>query len=224
MARYTCHRVGRRLPALQDDVCVLRWPPAFAAVPQYLVRTGCTPAPLRTGQAAFPNIRLLGESFSSRADTTAVPVPAGPGRRRGWGRVGHHRRGRTSRRAYPCRLTTIHRSLYSVDGSPRTGDSHVGTFTQRGLAISRVIARPLQHTGPHLWRRGHPAPSFHIGHGTRGTTRKDSPRAGASLAWVLTCLRVARCCLGPRGPVSGSSITRVPHGLRPHGKDRHPPK
>ena len=41
-----------------------------------------TPAPLRTGQAAFPNIRLLGESFSSRADTTAVPMPACPGRRR----------------------------------------------------------------------------------------------------------------------------------------------
>ena len=37
VACQTCHRVGRRLPVLEDNVCVLCSPPAFAAVPQYLV-------------------------------------------------------------------------------------------------------------------------------------------------------------------------------------------
>ena len=36
------HRLGLQkqpVPRLQDDVCFLGWPPAFAAVPQYLVHT-----------------------------------------------------------------------------------------------------------------------------------------------------------------------------------------
>ena len=40
-------------------------PPAFAVVPQDLFHTPVeSPAPLGTGQAAFPYIRLFGESFS----------------------------------------------------------------------------------------------------------------------------------------------------------------
>ena len=40
-------------------------PPAFAVVPQYLFHIPVeSPAPLGTGQAAFPYIRLFGESFS----------------------------------------------------------------------------------------------------------------------------------------------------------------
>ena len=40
-------------------------PPVFTAVPQYLdPNQSCTPAPLRTGQADFPYIRLLGDAFS----------------------------------------------------------------------------------------------------------------------------------------------------------------
>ena len=40
-------------------------PPAFAVVPQYLFRIPVeSPAPLGTGQAAFPYIRLFGRSFS----------------------------------------------------------------------------------------------------------------------------------------------------------------
>src|SRR4030065_2188775 len=40
-------------------------PPAFAMVPQYLFHIPVeTPAPLGTRQAAFPYIRLFGESFS----------------------------------------------------------------------------------------------------------------------------------------------------------------
>ena len=87
--------------------------------------------------------------------------------------------------------------MHSVDGSPRTGDSHVGTFTQRGLAASS-----LGHCGspvPITRDVAIPPPSFHIGRGTRGITREDSPRAWSSLAWLLAGLRVARCCLGPRG-------------------------
>jgi len=40
-------------------------PPVFTAVPPYLDHIhSCTPAPHRAGQADFPDIRLLGESFS----------------------------------------------------------------------------------------------------------------------------------------------------------------
>ena len=111
--------------------------------------------------------------------------------------MGHHRRGRASRSAYPCRITTSPRSLNSVDGSSRTGDSNVGTFTPRGLAASSLghCSTPVPITRDVAV----PPPSFYIGRGTRGITRTDSPRAGSSLAWLLACLRVARCCLGPRG-------------------------
>jgi len=54
-------RVDQGLPWLQAEVCFLGLPPGFPAVPQYLSHTfGCSPAPLRTGQADFPDIRLLG--------------------------------------------------------------------------------------------------------------------------------------------------------------------
>jgi hypothetical protein len=37
------------------------FPPGFPAVPQYFRHTyGCAPIPHRTGQAAFPDIRLFG--------------------------------------------------------------------------------------------------------------------------------------------------------------------
>ena len=94
----------------------------------------------------------------------------------------------------------------------------MGTFAQRGLAASS-----LGHCGtpvPITCDAAIPTPSFHIGRGTRGTTGTLLPKSlGTSLAWLLACLRVARCCLGP--PVTRSSIARVPHGLRLHGKDRH---
>ena len=44
-----------------------------------------------------------------------------------------------------------------------------------------------------------PAPSFHIGRGTRVLLRSIAQEPGTSLAWVLACLWAARCCLGPRG-------------------------
>ncbi len=54
-------RVDRGLPWLQAEVCFLRLPPGFPAVPQYLSHTfGCAPDPPRTGQADFPYIRLFG--------------------------------------------------------------------------------------------------------------------------------------------------------------------
>ena len=57
-------RVDRGLPWLQADVCFLRLPPGFPAVPPYLSHTfGCSPAPHRTGQVDFPYIRLFGQSF-----------------------------------------------------------------------------------------------------------------------------------------------------------------
>jgi len=57
---YIC-RVDRGLPWLQADVRLLRLPPGFPAVPQYLSHTfGCSPAPHRTVQVDFPYIRLFG--------------------------------------------------------------------------------------------------------------------------------------------------------------------
>jgi hypothetical protein len=48
-------RVGRALPGRKGDVGVLCLPPGFPTVPHYLARgPSCGPAPLRTGQAAFP--------------------------------------------------------------------------------------------------------------------------------------------------------------------------
>ena len=161
---------------------------------------GCTPAPLRTGQADFPYIRLLAESFSPHAlryDRRAATGPPG-------GDVGDDVREDTSvdalvgRLAYPCRITTGPRSLHSVDGSPRTGDSYVGTFAPRGLAASSLghCSTPVPIT-----RDGAiPASSFHIGRGYSGTHEELLPKSREpSLAWLLACLRAARCCLGPRG-------------------------
>ena len=72
-----CLRVGRSLPELQDDVRLLRWPPAFAAVPQYLVHTPVELLPL-----SEPDKRISHTSGSSvspsasRRSTTRVQVDA----------------------------------------------------------------------------------------------------------------------------------------------------
>ncbi len=140
---------------------------------------GCTPAPLRTGQADFPYIRLLGESFSqlSRYDTTAVPEQA-----RAWSTSvmisggAHQRRVRASRIAYPCRVCG-HRSVAPCIASmflpsrvPHRGDL-------RSAGVSRVIARPLRHTGPHHSRRGHPHALFSHWAGYSGYYEGQLPKS-----------------------------------------------
>ena len=123
----------------------------------------CTPAPLRTGQADFPYIRLLGQSFSEppRDDPSAVVagphvVDVGDTVRPGGN---HQRRVGAGLVAYPCRVCG-HRvfapciaSMFLPSRSTHRGDL-------RSAGVSRVIARPLRHTGPHHLRRGHPHALF----------------------------------------------------------------
>jgi len=58
-------RVDRGLPWLQAEVCFLRLPPGFPAVPLYLSHTfGCSPAPHRTVLALFTH--TAPHEYSSR--------------------------------------------------------------------------------------------------------------------------------------------------------------
>ena len=54
LARYASLRVGRSLPELQDEVRLLRLPPAFAAVPQYRVHTPGDSCPSQNRTSGFP--------------------------------------------------------------------------------------------------------------------------------------------------------------------------
>ena len=125
----------------------------------------------------------------------------------------------------------------SIVGGP-VPDVGTSSCTWDGLSISSIQfelpARNLTpdsctnaHTGPHHSRRGHPHALF--SHWTRvlGLLRGPAPQEpGTPLAWLLACLRAARCCLGPRGAgdaLVSTALPRVPRGLRLHGKDRHPP-
>jgi addiction module HigA family antidote len=59
-------RVDRGLPWLQADVCFLRLPPGFPAVPQYLSHTfGCSPAPAQNRTSGFPIHPALRSIFRS---------------------------------------------------------------------------------------------------------------------------------------------------------------
>ena len=71
----------------------------------------------------------------------------------------------------------------------------------RSAGVTRFIARPLRHTGPHHSRRGHPWISFHIDPGTRVLPLRIFPQElfDSSLAWLFTCRCATRCCLRPRG-------------------------
>jgi len=56
-------RVARRLPWLQEKVCILCLPPAFAAVPQYLFHTSVVRLALSEPDKRLSHIRLLETSF-----------------------------------------------------------------------------------------------------------------------------------------------------------------
>ena len=56
-------RVGRSLPRLQENVCFLSFPPAFAAVPQDLFHTSVALLPLTEPDKQLSHIRLLSLSF-----------------------------------------------------------------------------------------------------------------------------------------------------------------
>ena len=96
----------------------------------------------------------------------------------------------------------------------------------RSARISRFIARPLQLSGPHHSRRGHPLPSFYIGQGTRVLPLRLIPQELLDRRSPGYLPAVARldAVLDPGVSASRSSLSRSPHGLRPNGEDRHIPK
>ena len=154
-----------------------------------------TPAPLRTGQAAFPYIRLLGSHSASLF-------------------------------AYSCQVSS-HRyftpcivSLFLLSRPTNRGDL-------RSAGVTRFIARPLRHSGPHHSRRGPPVPSFYIGRGTRGSAcRVVSPRASCARRspGYLPVFEQLDAVWDPGVSASRSSLSRSPLGLRLNGKDRLVPK
>jgi len=96
----------------------------------------------------------------------------------------------------------------------------------RSAGISRFIAKPLQLTGSHHSRRGHPTPSFHIGHGTRVLPLRLIPQGllDRRSPGYLHVVAQLDAVLDPGVSASHSSLPCSPHGLRPIRKDRHPPK
>ena len=67
-------RVGRSLPRLQENVCFLCYPPAFAAVPQDLFHTSVALLPLTEPDKRLSHIRLLDSPFRM-----PPPYDMGPG-------------------------------------------------------------------------------------------------------------------------------------------------
>ena len=67
-------RVGRSLPRLQENVCFLCYPPAFAAVPQDLFHTLVALLPLTEPDKRLSHIRLFSSPFSM-----PPPYDMGPG-------------------------------------------------------------------------------------------------------------------------------------------------
>ena len=96
----------------------------------------------------------------------------------------------------------------------------------RSAGISRFIARPLRYTGSHHSRRGHPRPSFYIGHGTRVLPLRSIPQElfARRLPGYLPAVVQLDAVLDPGGVVSRSSLSRSPHGLRLLRRDRPAPK
>ena len=176
VACQTCHRVGRRLPVLQDDVCVLGWPPAFAAVPQDLVHAPVVLLPLSEQDKRLS--QTSGSSMSHSARARRHDGRAGAGLPRATSVMGSGGTP-TSGPDKPFRLSMsgqwppVTRSLHSADVSPFTGDSNVGTFTPRGLAASS-----LGHCGTPVPISGDvavPHPLFTL-RGVLGVVRGKTPQ------------------------------------------------
>ena len=86
-------RVGRSLPELQDDVCFHRLPPAFAAVPQYLVHTPVELLPLSEpdlcGAYGYGKSDTWRQMLGARCRDTGAEVEAGVVPIIIWGRACH---------------------------------------------------------------------------------------------------------------------------------------
>ena len=113
--------------------------------------------------------------------------------------------------AYPCQVC-CHRLLTLCISSLFLLTRPINRENLRSAGISRFVARPLQYSGSHHSRRGHPLALCLDWAWYSGTSiAVDSPRAPcSSLAWLLACRCMARCCLGPRGGRVPSSLMDIP--------------
>ena len=127
--------------------------------------------------------------------------------------------------SYPCQIrshcdtTPCIVSVFPPSRTTNRGDL-------RSAGVSRLIARPLQLSGPHHSRRGHPTPSFHIARGTRVLPLRSIPQEllDRRSPGYLPAVVQLDAVLDPGVSASHSSLTRSPHGLRPTGEDRPVPK
>ena len=116
---------------------------------------------------------------------------------------------------------------------PTFGRPIIGTSCVRGTTgatnlftkLQRQDTRPLQHTGPHHSQRGpSPRPLSTLG-GVLRDLRGHTPQEPGTVARLVTCLSSSRSMLSgtPGGRGRACRSRTPPHGLRLHGKDRHPP-
>ena len=179
-------------------------------MPPYFVHIIVVPLPL-----SEPDKRISHTSGSSVSHSVAdsqvihiadVVIEAGK----------HQRRFPARLFSYPCQVS-CHRfsvpcitSMFPLPRPTSRGDL-------RSAGVSRFIARPLRHTGPHHSRRGHPPPSFYIGRSTRVLPLRSIPQgllARRSPGYLPTVTRLD-AVLDPGVTASCLSLSHSPHGLRP---------
>ena len=111
---------------LQADVCFLRLPPGFPAVPQYLGHTSVVPQPLTEPDKRLSHIRLFTQTFSFGLNGFMSALP-------------------------PIRVRfvlTVFSRLESCLCFFLHGRSSAGPFTPRGLAASSLHQVPSRYKDP----------------------------------------------------------------------------
>src|SRR2546423_440076 len=99
-----------------------------------------------------------------------------------------------------------------VDGSPRIGFADSGAVAQgieQGRPKARVVGSiPTSPSSPQRWTRV--TPSCRMGHGDRGTTRRDVLRGGAALATVAVAGGLMDACVTAQPPPAPSASLGPP--------------
>ena len=92
--------------------------------------------------------------------------------------------------------------MFPLSRSTARGDLH-------SAGVSRVIARPLRHTGPHHSRRGHPHALFLHWAGYSGYYEDTSPREPGNVARLVTCLSSSSSMLSGTPGVGDALVDRA---------------
>src|SRR2546423_522952 len=99
-----------------------------------------------------------------------------------------------------------------VDGGPRIGFADSGAVAQgieQGRPKARVVGSiPTSPSSPQRWTRV--TPSCRMGHGDRGTTRRDVLRGGAALATVAVAGGLMDACVTAQPPPAPSASLGPP--------------